>query len=171
MKNRVLSLVGLVAAVAVIACDSDTTTAANPNVVTLKATMTPGEEVPTPAVASTASGTFIAQLDTVTGQFIYDVTYQGLTTGATAGHIHGPAAVGVIASPLINFASLTGATFTVNAATGTAHGATFLTSTLAITPTINGDSLKKLLLAGQTYANIHTSGNSGGEIRGQIIKQ
>jgi hypothetical protein len=171
MKNRVLSLVGLVAAVAVIACDSDTTTAANKNVVTLKATMTPGEEVPTPSVASTATGSFIAQLDTVTGQFIYDVTYQGLTTGATAGHIHGPAAVGVIASPLINFATLTGATFTVNSATGTAHGATFLTSSLAITATINGDSLKKLLLAGQTYANIHTSGNSGGEIRGQIIKQ
>ena len=36
---------------------------------------------------------------------------------------------------------------------------------------INGDSLKKLLFAGLTYANIHTSNNGGGEIRGQIIKQ
>ena len=38
----------------------------------------------------------------------------------------------------------------------------------AITSTINGDSLKKLLFAGLTYANIHTSNDPNGEIRGQI---
>ena len=43
-----------------------------------------------------------------------------------------------------------------------------LTSATPITPTINGDSLRKLLLAGLTYANIHTTVNGGGEIRGQI---
>lgn len=171
MKNRVLSLVGLVAAVAAIGCASDSTTATVNNLVTFKATMTPGEEVPAPPVASTASGTFIAQLDTVTKQFIYDITFTGLTSGATLGHIHGPAAVGVAAGTTINFATLPGASFSVGATSGTAHGAIFLTPDVAITATISGDSLRKLLIAGQTYANIHTSGNPQGEIRGQIIKQ
>jgi hypothetical protein len=36
---------------------------------------------------------------------------------------------------------------------------------------VNGDSLKKLLLAGKTYVNIHTTTNQGGEIRAQLIPQ
>ena len=54
---------------------------------------------------------------------------------------------------------------------GTAHGVTTLNAANAITATVNGDSLKKLLFAGLTYANIHTTNNGGGEIRGQIAKQ
>lgn len=46
-----------------------------------------------------------------------------------------------------------------------------LTSTTLITATINGDSVKKLLFNGASYANIHTTSNGAGEIRGQIIKQ
>ena len=40
-----------------------------------------------------------------------------------------------------------------------------------ISTTVNGDSLKKLLLAGNAYVNIHTVSNPGGEIRGQIVHQ
>ncbi|MGE5102430.1 MAG: CHRD domain-containing protein [Deltaproteobacteria bacterium] len=46
-----------------------------------------------------------------------------------------------------------------------------MTSATQINNSVNGDSLKKLLFAGLTYANIHTTANGGGEIRGQITKQ
>jgi hypothetical protein len=43
-----------------------------------------------------------------------------------------------------------------------------LNAATQISATVNGDSLRKLILAGLTYANIHTTNNPGGEIRGQI---
>ena len=91
MKNRALSLAGLIAVVALGACDSDSTTAVNTNLVTLKATLTTTAEIPAPVVASTGSGLFTATLDTVTGQFVYDLTFSGLTSPVNNGHIHGPA--------------------------------------------------------------------------------
>jgi hypothetical protein len=137
--------------------------------VTFKATLSSANE--NPPNASTGTGTFTATLDTTTNAFVYDVTFTGLTSNVTAGHIHGPAGVGVNSGTTINFATLAGATFSVGATSGTAHGATTLTAATAITGSINGDSLKKLLFAGLTYANIHTTNNGGGEIRGQITKQ
>lgn len=138
-------------------------------IVTFKATLSSANEVP--PNASTGTGTFTATLDTTTNAFTYDVTFTGLTSNVTLGHIHGPAIAGANASPTINFATLPGATFTLGATSGTAHGSTVLTAATTITNAVNGDSLKKLLFAGQTYANIHTTNNGGGEIRGQITKQ
>lgn len=171
MKNRALSLAGLIAVVALGACDSDSTTAVNTNLVTFKATLTPAAEIPAPVVASTGSGLFTATLDTLTGQFVYDLTFTGLTSNVSSGHIHGPADATVASGTTINFANLPGAQFSVGAPAGTAHGTVFLTSAVNITATMKGDSLKKLLLAGLTYANIHTTSNGAGEIRGQILKQ
>ncbi len=171
MKNRALSLAGLIAVVALGACDSDSTTAVNTNLVTFKATLTPAAEIPAPVVASTGSGLFTATLDTVTGQFVYDLTFSGLTSNVNNGHIHGPADATVTAGAALNFNTLPGAQFSFNAATGTGHGTIFLTSAVNITATMKGDSLRKLLLSGLTYANIHTTSNGAGEIRGQILKQ
>ncbi|MGE5730365.1 MAG: CHRD domain-containing protein, partial [Gemmatimonas sp.] len=120
---------------------------------------------------SSGTGTFIATLDTSTNVFTYDVSFSGLTSNVTLGHIHGPSLATAIASPILNFATLPGANFTLGATTGTAHGSTLLTAATQINSTVNGDSLKKLLFAGLTYANIHTTLNGGGEIRGQITKQ
>jgi hypothetical protein len=44
-----------------------------------------------------------------------------------------------------------------------------LVASTTISQTVNGDSLKKLLLANKTYANIHTATNGAGEVRGQIV--
>ena len=88
------------------------------------------------------------------------------------GHIHGPAASATVnAGTTINFNTWPGANFSFGATQGTEHGLALLTAGTQITATINGDSLKKLLLAGQAYANIHTTQNAGGEIRGTITKQ
>ena len=173
MKNRAFPILALITAVGVTACESDTSTQATNNIVTFKATMTTTDEVPAPTIAAGFSpqGTFTAALDTVTNVFVYDITFSGLTSNVNNGHIHGPADPGVTAGTTINFNTLTGASFSFGQTQGTAHGQVTLNATTTITATINGDSLKKLLLAGKTYANIHTVNNPSGEIRGQIIKQ
>ena len=144
----------------------------NAKTVTFTATLRASNEVP--ANTSTGTGTFTATLDTTTGVFKWDVTFTGLTSNVTLGHIHGPAAAGVNAGTTINFAGgtgITGNSFTTGAPAGTATGTITLNASTAVTNAINGDSLKKLLFAGLTYANIHTTQNGGGEIRGQIAKQ
>jgi hypothetical protein len=165
MKNSalVLCLLGVAAVGACTEPDDDT--------ITFTATMNSAAEVPAVGVASTGTGTFTGVLDEETNMFTYDLTFSGLTSNVNNGHIHGPADAGVAASPLINFNTLTGATFSFGQTSGTGHGQVLLTSATAITGTVNGDSLKKLLLAGKTYANIHTTSNPQGEIRGQITRK
>jgi hypothetical protein len=177
MLQRARTLLFVTAtAIAIVACgDDDDPVQPVSKIVTFKATMSGAAEVP--ANTSPGTGTFTATLDTSTNVFTYDITFSGLTANVTLGHIHGPAAAGVNAGTTINFGTLAGATFSVGAKEGTAHGVTTLNAANQITPTVNGDSLKKLLFAGLTYANIHTSsptaptGFPGGEIRGQITKQ
>jgi len=176
MHKRGLALFAAVAmVVAIAACGSDdntiTGTKSTAKLVNFAATLTFGAEVPTPPTASTATGTFTATLDTGTNLFTWHVTFTGLTGNAVAGHVHGPATTAQSAGTTINFFTAPGATITSTATTGTGDGSMILTSATAVTSTINGDSLKKLLFAGLTYANIHTSANPGGEIRGQITKQ
>ena len=172
MPNRMTALAIAAAAGIVAACGSDTDRSTNPgpvsNVVTFTATLSSSKE--NPANNSLGTGTFLATLDTVTGAFTYDVTFQGMTSNVTLGHIHGPAAATANASPILNFGTLPGATFSTGAPSGTAHGSTTLNAQNQLSPTINGDSLKKLLLAGLTYVNIHTTQNGGGEIRAQLTK-
>ena len=172
MHNRIpaLAIAALAAIAAACGSDSDSGTTAPPksNVVTFTANLSASKE--NPVNSSQGTGTFIATLDTVTGAFTYDVSFQGMTSNVTLGHIHGPAAATANASPILNFGTLAGATFTTGALSGTAHGSTTLNAANQITATVNGDSLKKLLLAGLTYVNIHTSQNGGGEIRAQLTK-
>lgn len=160
------------AAIVMVACgEDDDPVQPVSKIVTFKATMNGAAEVQAAPVVTPGTGTFTATLDTATNVFTYDVVFSGLTANVTLGHIHGPATAAQSIGTTINFATLAGATFSVGAAAGTAHGTTTLNVANQITPTINGDSLKKLLLAGLTYANIHTSAFPQGEIRGQITKQ
>jgi CHRD domain len=179
MQNRGVTLLAFVGLIAVLSCggsdDPTVTTGPNPNVVTFKATMTfaaaAAADVPAPTVQSTGSGTFTATLDTSTNIFTWDLTFTGLTSGVNVGHIHGPATTTQSAGTTINFGTAPGATFSVGQTTGVGHGAMLLNAGTTVTSAINGDSLKKLLFAGLTYANIHTTNNGGGEIRGQIARQ
>jgi hypothetical protein len=141
------------------------------NTVYFKATMTPSNEVQPVVVTSSGSGTLTATLDTVTDVFIYDVTFAGLTSPTTQGAIRGPATSAVSAGVIIDFATLAGAAFSLGVTSGSAHGALPLNTVIPITATITGDSLKRLLLAGLTYANIQTTVYPQGEIRGQLLRQ
>jgi hypothetical protein len=178
MKNGAITLVLAAATVALAACGSDSTQPAPVSkIVNFTATLLPGNE---PAVTGnpTGNGTFTATLDTSTNVFSYSFTFTGLTAPASLGHIHGPFTPGgtsTSAGVILNFdpASTPGATFVgfKTATVGSGTGTVTLNSSTQFSQGINGDSLRKLLLAGLTYANIHTATNPGGEIRGQITKK
>jgi hypothetical protein len=112
--------------------------------------LTGGQEVP--PTGSTATGFGRVTLNSAETQITASVYYSNLGTGVTAGHIHGPAAVGANAPILFNLNPTAGGT------SGSVVAATF-----AVSPTQVAD-----LKAGLWYFNIHTTGFPGGEIRGQI---
>lgn len=120
---------------------------ARADMVNFKATMSGAQEVP--ATTTNGMGDVLASLDTKTKMLSYTVTYTGLSGPATAGHIHGPAAMGANAGVAIPFAT----------------AASPISGTATLTDAQMAD-----LMAGKMYANVHTAANPGGEIRGQITK-
>ena len=105
-----------------------------------------------PANASTATGYATGTYNTITKELKLTITFAGLSANASGAHIHGPAAVGVNAGVIINFAGLFPA-----ATSGTFN----YTGTLDATNETN-------MLNGLTYINLHNTSFPGGEIRGQI---
>jgi len=90
-----------------------------------------------------------------------DVTFSGLSVGATAAHIHGPAAPGVNASVLYPLNAIT----TLGSTAGTINGnVTLVNGTGGFTLAQQLQQLRD----GRWYINIHNSLFPGGEIRGQI---
>ena len=130
-----------------------------------KATMNAANEVGT--VASSGTGTADYTVDG--GTVSYTVTFTGLTANANAGHIHvGPA--GVNGGVTVPFTSQV-----PRAPSGTFSG-TFTAADVQAASTPDGgigvdagdyNGLLQLMRAGETYTNIHTTANQGGEIRGQ----
>src|ERR1043165_1509531 len=120
-----------------------------------------------PAVTnSTGSGDVISGgivLDTDSLAFNFAIGYGSaarftdLTGPPTAMHIHGPAAPGQNAAPLLDLMP-----FNFQAA-NPALGGVIVGTVLFPTNSVSN------LLAGLTYVNIHTALNPDGEIRGQLI--
>ncbi len=105
-----------------------------------------------PAVsAPNATGTFTGTYNPSNMVLTYAVAYSNLTGPATAAHLHYGDSKHKTAAPTVPFSNVP------SAASGSFNGTVTLTS-------MQADSLK----AGKLYANIHTSTNSGGEIRGNL---
>lgn len=180
MHTRATVLTIAAAAVTALACGSDNSTQPASKIVRFTGNLTPAGELGATLNGSPAgSGTFTGTLDTSTHVFTYSVTFSGLTSNVKFGHIHGPFVVGGgtnSAGVILNFdpAVVPGATFTGlgTATSGSATGTVTLTSANTFgNGAVHGDSIEKLLLAGDTYVNIHTTTNPAGEIRAQILKQ
>jgi len=133
------------AAVAAMMVSACSTMESAPKTPTYTATLAPGA-----GIASSGKGT--ARLLMIPGTHVltYTVTYEGLTGPAAAAHIHGPAAPGENAPPVVPFAS----------------AASPITGTATLTDAQAAD-----LAAGKWYVNVHTAANRGGEIRGQITSK
>ena len=136
LRSAALAIVALVAA-----------GAARAETLHFTATLTGADEVP--ANTTTGHGVFTAELETSEKVLTYRATYSGLTGPAVAAHIHGPAAPGANAPPIVM----------VKDASGPIWGTAILT-----------DAQIADLMAGRLYFNIHTQANPGGEIRGQVTK-
>jgi hypothetical protein len=108
--------------------------------------LNPRQEVPPVASAGLGAGRFV--IDTDANTVTYRIVFAGMATGETAAHIHGPAAQGVGGGVL--FALAPG-----NPKVGVWNYA---------------EGLEADILAGRTYANIHSAANPGGELRGQIVQ-
>ncbi len=123
------------------------------------ATLNGSSEVP--ATTSTATGTATFTLSGTTVN--YTVTYTGLSGNPTASHMHVGATTA--AGPVVvAFSGLPAAT------AGTFSGSFTQADIKAQTspPIATLDDLLAQMRASNTYANIHTAANGGGEIRGQI---
>jgi hypothetical protein len=120
-------------------------------VVQLTVPLSGAQEVPPVATPATATG--ILTVNRATGAISGSVTFSGLTTPLTAGHIHmAPAGVnGAVIVPLLGGVGAVAGTMTVP------PGAVLLPNQLTA---FNNDGL---------YLNLHTSINPNGEIRGQIL--
>jgi len=125
---------------------------ADAEAIALKATLSPGKEVPKPTGAKAgAGGLFSAGVTrkATGGTLAWRLTFHGLTGRAIAAHVHmgKPGVAGPIAVALCGpCRSGQRGSAKVNARTVTA------------------------LLAGRAYVNVHTTKNPGGEIRGQVVK-
>jgi hypothetical protein len=116
------------------------------NVIPLTSWLSGEAEIPAVVSSGTGLGTFALEGNTLR----YDISYSGLTGDAQAAHIHGPAASTNSADVLYPLAGASGK-------------AGLLSGTVVLS-----DADKASLLGGETYVNIHTSTQAGGEIRGQI---
>jgi hypothetical protein len=152
MRTRLLLVVAVLALVAapVVAF------AANPPTPAFGGPLNGAQEVPAVVTAATGQGTAVISPDGST--ITYIVTYSGLSGAALAAHIHTGAlgvAGGVILPLVVSASPMVG---TLTAANFTPSGAitTFAQAVAAIK-------------AGNTYFNVHTAANPGGEIRGQIV--
>jgi len=146
----------LIIAVLALAATPAIALAADPPQPAFGGPLTGAQEVPAVATAATGEGTAVISPDGST--ITYVVTYSGLSGAAAAAHIHtGAAGVagGVILPLAVSASPMVG---TLTAADFTASGSvtTFAQAVAAIK-------------AGDTYFNIHTAANPGGEIRGQIV--
>jgi hypothetical protein len=110
--------------------------------------LTSSQQVPTNA--STAMGNCLVTLDDESGLVNVSCQFSGLSSAATAAHVHG------LAGPGINAGVVLG-----------------LTATAATSGTIAGNGVLDAsqmagMMSGQTYVNLHSGQNPGGEIRGQV---
>jgi hypothetical protein len=104
------------------------------------------DEVP----ATASSGTARAILTFIGDHLFYNIPFTNLTSSAVAAHFHGPATPTTTAGVLIGLPSPSGTSGTIS-------------GSLVLTP-----QQLTYILGGQTYLNIHTVNNGGGEIRGQV---
>ena len=132
--------------------------------VNFTAALSGGNEVP--GVVNGAGGTATISLNTVTNAVTYRIDVYNMPAGTTAAHFHA-GAPGVAGPVVVNFTVQTSISndFSI---TGTATAADLVPR--AAQGINSWEDFIQALLLGQVYANVHSTANPGGEIRGQVIR-
>jgi uncharacterized protein (TIGR03118 family) len=132
--------------------DNDSVGTVSPGPLTFVASLDGAHEVPANGTGGKGTGIVIVTNE-ATGAAKVSLAFSGVSSGTTAAHIHGAAAVGVNA-PIL---------FPLPIATGVTSGGV---NDFAITLTPTQIQQMK---DGLFYMNVHTTNNPGGEIRGQLF--
>ena len=138
-------------------------TAARAEVFTLTAALTGSEE--NPAINTGAFGSATITLDTGARTVTYRVDVFNLPSGVTASHIH-VGGVGTNGPIIVNFAP------PVNASNDFGYSGTVPESQWLTRPDQgirSGDDVIQAILGNNTYVNVHSTVNGGGEIRGRLV--
>ena len=106
-----------------------------------------------PANGSPATGTISGVYNDANNTIYFTLSFSGLLSNTAAAHFHAPAAPGVNAGVVHGYTG-----FPAGVTSGTFTGSFVIT-----------DERETFLKNGLWYANIHTTGFPGGEIRAQII--
>jgi hypothetical protein len=140
--------------------------AAEAQTVTFTTSLHGGNEVP--AVSTGSAGTATVTWNTATKAGTYRVDVFNMPVGTTASHIHVGSA-GVTGPVVINFTVPAGGISNDYGLTGTFG----CTDVVPRAPQgINScEDFEQALLLGNTYVNVHSTANPGGEIRGQLTRQ
>lgn len=140
-------------------------TQAQPQTITFTANLHGGNEVP--GVVTGSVGTATVTWNTTTKAGTYRVDVYNMPVGTTASHIHAGAA-GVGGPVIINFTVPAGGISNDFALSGT-FGCSDVTVRAA--QGINScEDFEQALLLDNTYVNVHSTANPGGEIRGQLTR-
>jgi hypothetical protein len=156
--RRVLSLVGAAALVMVAGVAS-----AEAQTVEFTALLSGGNEVP--GVVSGSGGTATVSLNTATKAVTYRIDVYNMPSGTTQAHFH-VGAPGVAGPVVVNFSVVTNISNDF-AITGTATASDLVPR---VAQGIGSwEDFVQALMLGQVYANVHSTVNPGGEIRGQVL--
>ena len=134
--------------------------------ITFTANLNGGQEIPVVVTGSVGTATVTWNTATKTGTYRVDV--YNMPVGTTASHIHA-GAVGAGGPVIVNFTVPAGGISNDYALSGT-FGCSDVT--VRAPQGINScEDFEQALLLNNTYANVHSTTNPGGEIRGQLIRQ
>jgi len=129
---------------------------------TLTATLSGGSEVPIIGTGAFGTATVVVDLGARTVNYRVDVF--NLPSGVTASHIHvGPP--GFAGPVVINFAPPT------TASNDFAYSGTVRDTEFVLAPNLgirSADDMFQAIIGGNSYVNVHSQVNGGGEIRGQL---
>ena len=137
---------------------------ASAQVYTLTASLNGGNETPPPGLNTGAFGSATVTVDMGTRTVSRVVDVFNLPSGVTAGHIH-VGAVGTPGPTVVNFTVPTSASndFRIQ---GSMKDTEF---TLRPDQGVrSADDMFQAILGGNSYVNVHSQVNAGGEIRGQL---
>ncbi len=125
----------------------------------------------TPAVSSTGSGEFRAQVDQADSALTYELVYRNLEgTTTTAAHVHlGQTGVsGGVSFFLCGGGGKPACPATSGTVTGTVVAGDVIGPVGQGIDAGEFDEILRAMRSGVTYVNVHTNKHPGGEIRGQI---
>jgi hypothetical protein len=132
---------------------------------TLNATLTGAGETPAPGLNTAALGSAVVVVDMVARTVTYTVTVFNLPSGVIASHIH-VGAVGTQGPVVVNFAP------PVPASNDFSFSGTVKDSEFVLRPDVgirSPDDMFQAILGNNSYVNVHSQVNPGGEIRGQLM--